>query len=212
MNDHDYILTTSPEVCANNDVEDFEVDVNPSKISKINLSHTPIKSLSAKKKLRGNQNEEEEEANSAAILKAVMALTTKMDAQTEMLKSFEKRIEANAIATKENRQEIAMLQKKIDALHKEKREIKSACEEQARCKRRWNLRLTGLSKKDGENTREVVIGILTRVVPLSVDRLRDIVDTVHRLGKKNTAATSNNTPRAIIIQLGMRTVRDKVWK
>lgn len=128
MNDHNYILTTSPEVCANNDVEDFEVDVNPSKISKINLSHTPIKSLSAKKKLRGNQNEEEEEANSAAILKAVMALTTKMDAQAEMLKSFEKRIEANAIATKENRQEIAMLQKKIDALHKEKREIKSACE------------------------------------------------------------------------------------
>lgn len=95
MNDHDYILTTSSEACANNDVEDIEVDVNPSKISKINLSHTPIKSLSAKKKLRGKQNEEEEEANSAAILKAVLALTTKMDAQTEMLKSFEKRIEKN---------------------------------------------------------------------------------------------------------------------
>ncbi|KAJ8000761.1 hypothetical protein DPEC_G00183690 [Dallia pectoralis] len=66
------------------------------------------------------------------------------------------------------------------------------------------------SRKEGEDTREVVIGILTRVVPMSVDRLRETVDTVHRVGRKGNAATSNNTP--IIIQFGMRTVRDDVWK
>lgn len=60
--------------------------------------------------------------------------------------------------------------------------------------------------------REVVIEILTRVVPLSVNRLRETVDTVHRLERKGSAATSNNTPRAVIIQFGMRTVRDEVWK
>lgn len=60
--------------------------------------------------------------------------------------------------------------------------------------------------------REVVIEILTRVVPLSVNRLRETVDTVHRLERKRSAATSNNTPRAVIIQFGMRTVRDEVWK
>lgn len=82
----------------------------------------------------------------------------------------------------------------------------------ARYKRRWNLKLTGLPDKDGENTREIVIGILTRVVPLSVVQLQDTVDTVHRLGKPSNAATSNNMSRAIINQFGMRTARDEVWK
>ncbi|KAJ7988948.1 hypothetical protein DPEC_G00314480 [Dallia pectoralis] len=72
--------------------------------------------------------------------------------------------------------------------------------------------MIGLPEKEGEDTREVVIGILTRVVPMSVDRLRETVDTVHRVGRKGNAATSNNTPRSIIIQFGMRTVRDDVWK
>ncbi|CAL8278506.1 unnamed protein product [Gadus morhua 'NCC'] len=66
--------------------------------------------------------------------------------------------------------------------------------------------MIGLTEKDGEDTREVGLGILTRVVPMSVERLRDTVDTVHQLGRKGNAATSNNTPRAIIIQFGMRVV------
>lgn len=72
--------------------------------------------------------------------------------------------------------------------------------------------MNGLPEKEGENTREAVIGILTRVVPLSVEKLRDSVDTVHRLGMKGNAATSNNTPRSSIIQFGVRTVRDEIWK
>ena len=71
--------------------------------------------------------------------------------------------------------------------------------------------MIGLPEKDGEDTREVVIGILTRIVQMSVERLQDTVDTVHRLGRKGDAAISHNTPRAIIIQFGMRTVRVD-WK
>ncbi|KAL0151687.1 hypothetical protein M9458_052986, partial [Cirrhinus mrigala] len=89
---------------------------------------------------------------------------------------------------------------------------KSACEEHARYKRRWNLRLTGLPEKDDENVRETVIGILIRIFPVSVERLRDTVDTVHRLGKRESAATSNNVSRVVIIQFGMHTIRDEVWK
>ena len=148
----------------------------------------------------------------AAILHAVQALTRKMDEQTELLKSFDRRIEANTTATKENREEICVLQKKVDILHRENNLLKEAHAEQTCYKRRWNLRMIGLTEKDGEDTREIVLGILTRVVPMSVERLRDTVDTVHRLGRKGDAATSNNTPRAIIIQFGMRVVRDEVWK
>ena len=105
-----------------------------------------------------------------------------------------------------------MLKGKIGGLQKENSLLKEACAEQTRYRRRWNLTMIGLTEKDGEDTREVVIGILTRVVPMSVERLHDTVDTVHRLGRKGDAATSNNTPRAIIIQFGMRMVRDDVWK
>ena len=105
-----------------------------------------------------------------------------------------------------------MLQEKFDILHRENNLLKEAHAEQTHYKRRWNLRMIGLTEKDGEDTREVGLGILTRVVPMSVERLRDTVDTVHQLGRKGDAATSNNTPRAIIIQFGMRVVRDEVWK
>ncbi len=88
--------------------------------------------------------------------------------------------------------------------------MKSECDEHARYKRRWNLRLTGLPEKDDENVREMVIGILTRIIPVSVEKLRDTVDTVHRLGKRESATTSNNVSRVVIIQFGMRTIRDEV--
>lgn len=207
MTDHDYNLTALRKACEDSDIEDIEVDESSSKKSKINPTHTPIKSPKPKK-----MKEKDNTEIGAAILHAVQALTGKVDEQTELLKKLDKRIEANTTATRENKQEIILLKKKIDELKKENSTLKTATEEQARYKRRWNLRLTGLPEKEGENTREIVIGILTRVVPLSVDRLRDTVDTVHRLGKHNTAAASNNTPRAIIIQFGMRTVRDEVWK
>lgn len=210
MSDHDYNLKALREACDDSDIEDIDVDQTP-KESRRNVNHTPIKSPKPKK-LRGVSDQKEEEGASAAILHAIQVLTNKMDIQTELLKNFEKRIETNATAIKENKEEIAELRERVDGLKKENISLKNICEEHARYKRRWNLRLTGLPEKDDENTRETVIGILTRVVPLSVERLRETVDTVHRLGRKPDAATSNNTPRAIIIQFGMRTVRDDVWK
>lgn len=83
------------------------------------------------------------------------------------------------------------------------------CLEQARYKRKWDLGLIGLPEK--ENTRSGVLGILTRVIPLSVEKLRGSVDTVHCLGKRNDT-TTNKLPRPVIIRVAMRTVRDEVWK
>ncbi|KAL7883469.1 hypothetical protein SRHO_G00011270 [Serrasalmus rhombeus] len=117
-----------------------------------------------------------------------------MDNQTELLKGIEKRIEANTVAIDVNKKATSELQSTIN--HQQK----------------GNLRVTGLPEKDDENMRETIIGILTKVIPVSVDRLRETVDTVHRLGQRASAATSNNLPRAVIIQFGMRTVRDEVWK
>ena len=158
-------------------------------------------------------HEAELEENSAtAILRAIQEFNKKLDNQTELLKGIDKRIEKNTTAIDVNKKAISELQLKISHLQVENAKLKVSCEAHARYKRRWNLRVTGLPEKDDENIRESIIGILTRIIPVSVDRLRDTVDTVHWLGRRANAATSNNLPRAVIIQFGLRTVRDEVWR
>ncbi|KAL0148380.1 hypothetical protein M9458_056280, partial [Cirrhinus mrigala] len=130
-----------------------------------------------------------------AVLRAIQELTQKMDDQTQRFRRFEKQIEANSSAIDKNKKDISELQSQVAHLKKENAILKSACEEHARYKRRWNLRLTGLPEKDDENVRETVIGILTRIFPVSVERLRYTLDTVHRLGKRESATTSNNCGR-----------------
>lgn len=120
-------------------------------------------------------------------------------------------MEDNAQAVKNNKEDIGELKKDAADLRKEKISMKQQCLEQARNKRRWDLRLIGLPEKENEDTRETVMGNRTQVTPCSVEKLQQSVDTVHRLGKRNDAAT-NKLPRPVIIQLTMRTVRDEVWK
>lgn len=60
----------------------------------------------------------------------------------------------------------------------------------------------------GEDVRQEVIDILSKIIPLSHAQLGNTVDTVHRLGKR----VDENKSRQIIIQFGMRMLRDQVWK
>lgn len=194
-----YNLLALQEACDESDLESMVVASSKS----TNPTHTPIDSP-LPKRLRSV----EEGETSMAILSALQLLTKKVDEQTELLKGFDKRIEVNKGTISENKAEISVLQKKVAELQIVNSSLKKAHEEQARYNRRWNLRMIGLQEKDGEDARKLVIGILTRVVPLSVDRLRDRVDVVHRLGIKR----SDGTPRPIIIRFGMRNVRDDVWR
>ena len=208
--DHDY------DVAAFSDAtEVFEVDEKTSKSDKINIEHTPIKSPNPKKKKQLHTEHPEgrnDQSTSAAILLAVQTLTNKVDGQTAILISIQQRIGENATAIESNKKQISELQKDVIDLRRANKKLKEDLAEHARYKRRWNLRLVGLKEEEQEDTREVVIGILTRIVPVSVDQLRASVDTVHRLGTKPTAATANGSTRAIILQFGMRTVRDEVWR
>lgn len=203
VTDHDYNLVVLSEACDDADIHDICVD----KGQNINWGHTPPKAPNPKKaKSPGDgHTQTTKDSTSDTILQAIQALSGKIDEQTELLRKFEKRIEANTEAAKENKKDISVLQKKIGDLQKDNTLLRRICEEQTRYKRRWNLRMNGLLEKEGENPREVIIGIPTRVVPLSVEKLRDTVDTVHRLGIKSNAATGSNTPQSIIIQFGMRT-------
>ncbi|ROL47897.1 hypothetical protein DPX16_18174 [Anabarilius grahami] len=87
----------------------------------------------------------------------------RFDEQDQRLKIIEKRMEENAHAVKENKEVIGRMKEEIMDLRKENISLKQQCLEQARYKRRWDLRLIGLPEKEKEDTREVVIGIFTRV-------------------------------------------------
>lgn len=56
--------------------------------------------------------------------------------------------------------------------------------------RRWNLKLHGLSENiDEKNVRKEVIRICQKLLPEHVDRLPDVIDTVHRVGVKKKGYT-----------------------
>ncbi|KAK7886978.1 hypothetical protein WMY93_026599 [Mugilogobius chulae] len=216
MEDHDYAgeRVDSEKVAPTDDNVEFDEMIPLEK--SVNLDHTPIKAPNPKKKKREKPSDE---TAMESILKAVTEMkaaldrqSEKLDTQTEFLRKFETRVEANTVAIKENNDNIVLLQQKVNELQKENKCLKEEVADVARYKRRWNLRLNGLPEKDGEDIRERVIGVLTRVVPMSVERLRDVVDVVHRLGKRGNPATSNNTPRSTIMQFVSRVVRDEVWK
>ncbi|KAG5845416.1 hypothetical protein ANANG_G00138800, partial [Anguilla anguilla] len=76
-----------------------------------------------------------------------------------------------------------------------------------RYKRHWNLRIQGLKEKEGEDTREVVAKLLVKISPSWSPNINHIVDSVHRLGKRE-----ENITRHVIIQFTQRTHRDTLWK
>lgn len=207
--EHDYALAALQTACEEDDTEEME---HEHKATEILNDHTPVPSPNPK---RLKSQESLKQVSNENIYEALLSLTKRFEERFDVLnknlESFDLRIEANAKATKENRDDVDKLKVQIESLTKENKDLKEKCLESARYRRRWDLRLIGLKEKDNENTRETVIGILTRVIPVSVEKLRDVVDTVHRIGKKDDAA-NNKMPRQIIIQFSMRTARDEVWK
>ncbi|KAL1264144.1 hypothetical protein QQF64_004499 [Cirrhinus molitorella] len=206
--DHDYNLLALTEACDEEEIEAMMVDT-----AKTRDDHTPLPSPNPKKVRTKTKDKlkQPDEITNEVIFDAIQTLIKRFDEQDKRLKIIEKTMEENAQAVKVNKEDIGELKKELADVRKENISLRQQCLEHARYKRRWDLRLIGLPEKENEDTRETVIGILTRVIPWSVEKFRQTVDTVHRLGKKNDAAT-NKLPRPVIIQFGMRTVRDEVWK
>lgn len=207
--DHDYDRIALQETCDDEELQ--EICDMEEENRKVPHDHRPLPSPNPKKLRPKAKDNQQGEITNETIFNAIQALIKRFDEQDDRLKIFESRMEANTQAVRENKEEINKMKEEVVLLRKENVSLKQMCLEQARYKRRWDLRLMGLPEKENENTRETVIGILTRVIPLSVEKLRHSVDTVHRLGKRNGAAT-NNMPRPIIIQSALRTVGDEIWK
>ncbi|KAK7895939.1 hypothetical protein WMY93_021264 [Mugilogobius chulae] len=75
--------------------------------------------------------------------------------------------------------------------------------------RRWNLRLHGVPEIEKENVREQVIGVCQQVLPALKEKLPDVIDVAHRVGRRRH---DDPKPRGVIIRFISRRHKEELWK
>ncbi|RXN14656.1 cytoplasmic dynein 2 heavy chain 1-like protein [Labeo rohita] len=177
---------------------------------------TPTKS-NALKKLRPH----DEDITNATLLQAITSLTARFDSQNEkleemanqmrrnsvMVAEISKAVEFNAAEIKDCKEKCLETSKSLLGLTSSHKDLASRTSELERYKRRWNLRINGMKEKPEEDPRREVIVLFAEIAPHLVQKLDDIVDTVHRIGKKEPGK-----PRQMIVEFAMRKYRDEFWQ
>lgn len=96
------------------------------------------------------------------------------------------------------------LEHQVWKLNEEVKTLTEKCQEQERYKRRWNLCVKCLKEKEQEDT---LFSLLSKIAPGVSWNIDDMVDTVHRVGKKD-----HNRTRQVIIQFVKQECRNEIWK
>ncbi len=73
--------------------------------------------------------------------------------------------------------------------------------------RRWNPILYGIPERKRKDVRGRVIDVCQHILPEDKDKLPNVIDTVHRLGRKQPNKTRGN-----ILQFACSFYRDAVWR
>lgn len=76
-----------------------------------------------------------------------------------------------------------------------------------RYKRRRNLRIKDMKEHDNEDTQKEVNLLLAEIIPHLVQKLEDVVDSMHRVGRRESGRHCQ-----IIVQFTMRRYKDVIWK
>jgi uncharacterized coiled-coil protein SlyX len=178
------------------------------------LPQTPSKNPPVKKV--------KEDISMSEFFSAIQSLSIKQDATLSKVSIIERATEETSKKidnlsetvnqlreiVSENKEKITFLENELKKMQSKNNELCENVVELQRYSRRWNLKIQGVKEVEGEDIREVVINILGKVAPMLKDRLRDVIDAVHRLGKRR----SDGPPRNIILRLTMRHYRDIIWK
>nr|XP_009302241.1 uncharacterized protein si:ch211-196c10.15 [Danio rerio] len=211
---HPKIYITSVKDAAS----DPEMEVQTAKTDKRrDASHfTPTKD-NDKKKLKPH----DDDITNATLLQAITSLTARFDVQNEQLEDManqmrknsimvaeiSKAVEFNAAEIKDCKEKCAEASKSLLYLTTSHKDLASRTSELERYKRRWNLRINGMKEKPEEDARKETIAMIAEIAPHLIHKLEDIVDTVHRVGKKELGK-----PRQVIVQFTMRKYRDEIWR
>lgn len=179
------------------------------------LPDTPSKEPAPKK---GRSNDISDEVNSAMALAIISSLKTVINDRADFLdkgiEGLKTSVEFLTEEMKDIKCKAERTDKRVDDAVNRINDLESKVTDLARYKRRWNLRLFGLPELQGENVRQRVLDVCTSVIPAYADKVSDLTDSVHRLGKIKNSNTAGATPkpRGVIIQFTMRHFRDALWK
>lgn len=174
---------------------------------------TPNKQQNSKKNKSEDENSDEIGATTKLILEEVMKLSAKFDLQEKRMDEMSAKLEDNCTqimelttAVTKYQAKTAALEDTVAKLQTEMSVLREKCKENERYKRRWNLRIRGLKEKENEDVKGRVISILSNIAPGASWDIRDNVDSVHRIGRKEP-----NRTRQVIIQFVKRECRDDIW-
>ncbi|KAK7135913.1 hypothetical protein R3I94_014549 [Phoxinus phoxinus] len=180
------------------------------------LPDTPSKEPAPKK---GRSSDISDEVNSAMALAIISSLKTVINDRADILdkgiEGLKTSVEFLTEEMKDIKCKAERTEKRVDDDAENRiNDLENKVTELARYKRRWNLRLYGLPESQGENVRQRVLDVCTSVLPAYADKVSDLTDSVHRLGKMMNSNTAGATPkpRGVIIQFTMRHFRDALWK
>lgn len=168
--------------------------VNPEKSLATPLPCTPAKSPAPKK---GKITSPDCDLNKVMV--AIQSLSVKCEVTFEKVTSMETMVRNTDHAmtflnesvekllkdTTNHNERISALEKKTLDLREENKQLKLQLLEANSYRRRWGLRLHGMKEEDHqENTRDLVINVLGKISPKIAEKLLEVVDSVHRIGKK----------------------------
>ncbi|KAK7882245.1 hypothetical protein WMY93_028419 [Mugilogobius chulae] len=168
----------------------------------------------ATKKTRSDGEKSSEESATKQILDGITKLSERFDVQEERMNQISDKLEKNCtLVTKltadvtEYKIKTVKLEQQLAKLNEEVTATKEKCKEQERYKRRWNLRIKGLKEKEKEDVRGIVISLLSQIAPGVPWDVRDMVDSVHRIGRRESQQS-----RQVIIQFVKRECRNEIWR
>lgn len=180
-------------------------------------SHLTPTKIHTSKKLKA----QEEDITNATLLQAITSLNARFDSQDKKLEELanqmrnnsimiaetSKAVEFNSAEIKDCKVKCKDLSRSVMGLTTAHNDLESRTSDLERYKRRWNLRINGMKEKSEEDPRREVLDLIAEIVPHLIQKLDDIIDTVHRIGKKEPGR-----PRQMIVQFTMRKYRDELWK
>lgn len=123
---------------------------------------------------------------------------------------IEKKISDMSIELKAVVEKVTNLEKRMDDVEQPVAHMQRRIDDMETYLRRRNLRIAGIPESV-QDIRLEVVKICQNVLPSAKDKLSDVIDVVHRLGKMQQGGPKER-PRVTIMQFSVRSYRDAIWK
>ncbi|CAI5678548.1 unnamed protein product [Oreochromis niloticus] len=166
------------------------------------LPVTPSKPPVAKKPTLSTSHSDGDSLKADAVNTLINLINTRSDAIEEMVGTVR-------TVLKDISDKIMVIEKRVEKNEMLTQKCDERISEVERYNRRWNLRLYGVPELEKEDVRAKAIEICQTVLPAEKEKLPEVLDIAHRVGKPKQ---NDPRPRGIIIRFISRRIRDAVWK